>query len=49
MTDPDFPIVTLTVLSFFAGFACAIWLAVAFDHGARQIAEKADSISEEAP
>jgi hypothetical protein len=40
MTDPDFPIITLTILSFFAGFACAIWLAVALDNSARQIAEK---------
>jgi hypothetical protein len=41
MNSPDFPIVLFTILSFFAGFACAIWLAIAYDQGAREIAEKA--------
>ena len=40
MTNPDFPILVLTILSFFAGFAAAIWLAVALDRGAREMAEK---------
>lgn len=40
MTNPDFPYAVLTILAFFAGFACAIWLAVALDQGARKIAEK---------
>jgi hypothetical protein len=47
MIDPDFPVVPLCILAFFAGFACAIWLAIAFDHGAREIAEKTEC--EEAP
>ena len=42
MNNPDFPIVLFTILSFFAGFAAAIWLAISFDQGAREIAEKAD-------
>jgi hypothetical protein len=47
MTNPDFPYFALTILSFIAGFACAIWLAVLFDQGAREIAEK--NKCEEAP
>ena len=47
MTNPEFPIWILTVLSFFAGFAAAIWLAVSIDKDARKIVEKAKS--EEAP
>jgi len=42
MNSPDFPYGVLIFLSFFAGFAAAIWLAIAFDHGAREIAEKAE-------
>jgi len=42
MNNPDFPVLALTILSFFAGFAAAIWLAITFDQGAREIAEKAD-------
>jgi hypothetical protein len=42
MTNSDFPILVLTILSFLAGFAAAIWLAIVFDHGAREIAEKDD-------
>jgi len=46
MNSPDFPSLALTILSFFAGFAAAIWLAVTFDQGAREIKEKDDSSSE---
>jgi hypothetical protein len=40
MTEADFPIAAFIILSFFAGFAAAIWLAIVFDQGAREIAEK---------
>jgi len=40
MTNPDFPYGVLIFLSFVAGFAAAILVAVLFDHGAREIAEK---------
>jgi hypothetical protein len=40
MTNPDFPFAALIILSFFAGFAAAIWLAIVFDQGAREITEK---------
>jgi hypothetical protein len=42
MNSPDFPFASLLILTFFAGFACAIWLAVTLDEGAREIAEKAE-------
>jgi len=42
MNSPDFPILPLFILTFFAGFAAAIWLAITFDQGAREITEKAD-------
>ena len=42
MNNPDFPVLALTILSFFAGFATAIWLAITFDQGAREIKEKDD-------
>jgi len=47
MNSPDFPYLALTILSFFAGFAAAIWLAIAYDRGAREIKEKDNT--EEAP
>jgi hypothetical protein len=47
MTSPDFPLLPLFILTFFAGFAAAIWLAVSIDKDARKIVEKAKS--EEAP
>jgi hypothetical protein len=40
MTEADFPFAALLILTFFAGFAAAIWLAIVFDQGAREIAEK---------
>ena len=40
MTNPDYPVVAFIILSFFAGFACAIWLAVTMDQDAREMAEK---------
>jgi hypothetical protein len=46
MIDPDFPLIPLFILTFFAGFACAIWLAVALEDGARQMAEKIDDQTE---
>ena len=49
MTNPDFPVLALTILSFFAGFAAAIWLAITFDQGAREIAEKNEKVTEETP
>lgn len=49
MNESDFPAWILIVLSFFAGFAAAIWLAVALDEGAREIAEKDETLTEEAP
>jgi hypothetical protein len=49
MTNPDFPFAALVILSFFAGFAAAIWLAIVFDHGAREIAEKDETLTEETP
>lgn len=48
MTNLDFPILALTILSFFAGFAAAIWLANAYDQGAREIKEKDDEPADEA-
>jgi hypothetical protein len=42
MTESDFPFAALLLLTFFAGFAAAIWLAITFDQGAREIAEKKD-------
>jgi hypothetical protein len=42
MTNPDFPFAALIILSFIAGFAAAIWLAIAFDRGAREIADRTD-------
>jgi len=47
MNSSDFPYGALIILSFFAGFAAAIWLAVTFDQGAREIKEKDNT--EEAP
>lgn len=44
MTNPDFPYLALTILSFFAGFACAIWLAVAMEHDAKDMADKVDDV-----
>jgi hypothetical protein len=44
MIESDFPFAALFILSFFAGFAAAIWLAVVFDQGAREIAEKKDEM-----
>ena len=42
MTDSDFPIAPiLFILGLLSGFATAIWLAITFDRGAREIAEKA--------
>lgn len=40
MSEPQFPFLALVLLSFCAGFGCAIWLAVTFDRGARQIADQ---------
>lgn len=40
MNNPDFPVVALVILSFFAGFACAIWLAITMDKDAREIDDK---------
>jgi hypothetical protein len=39
MTESDFPTAAFIILSFVAGFGCAIWLAVALDHDAREMAE----------
>ena len=41
MTNSDFPFLALNILSFFAGFACAIWVAVTMDHDAKDMADKA--------
>jgi hypothetical protein len=49
MTESDFPFAALIILSFLAGFAAAIWLAVAFDQGAREIADKKEKVTEETP
>jgi hypothetical protein len=49
MTESDFPFTALLILTFFAGFACAIWLAVLFDQGAREITEKKNVIEETPP
>ena len=49
MTTPEFPIIPLFILTFFAGFACAIWLAVALEDGAGQMAEKVDDQTEKGP
>ena len=49
MTNPDFPFTALVILSFFAAFAAAIWLAVAFDKGAREIEEKGEAVTRETP
>jgi hypothetical protein len=40
MNDPDFQFAVVVILSFVAGFGCAIWLAVALDHDAREMAER---------
>jgi len=40
MTNPEIPLLLLAGLCFLAGFAAAILVAVAFDRGAREIAEK---------
>ena len=37
MNNSDFPLIALIILSFFAGFACAIWLAVTMDRDARKM------------
>jgi hypothetical protein len=43
MTNPDFPYdALLFILGLLSGFGTAIWLAITFDQGAREIAEKAD-------
>jgi hypothetical protein len=42
MNDPDFQFAVVVILSFVAGFGCAIWLAVALDQDARAMAERTD-------
>lgn len=42
MNESDFPTAALIILSFVAGFAAAIWLAVALEHDAREMAERAE-------
>ena len=46
MTTPEFPIIPLFILTFFAGFACAIWLAVTLDRDAPKVAQKMDDQTE---
>ena len=48
MSNPDFPILVLTILSFFAGFAAAIWLAVALDRGAKEMEHTNDHAEQKA-
>lgn len=46
MTESAFPDLTILILGFCAGFACAIWVAVAIEHGAHKIAEQLDEQGE---
>ena len=46
MNSSDFPYGALIILSFFAGFAAAILLAVLLHRGAREIAEKQEAEDE---
>jgi zinc transporter ZupT len=39
MTESNFPYGVLIFLSFVAGFACAIWIAVTIEDGAKKISE----------
>ena len=41
MTTPEIPPLLLNGLCYLAGFVSAIWLAITFDKGAHEIAEKA--------
>jgi hypothetical protein len=41
MTESDIHFAISIALSFVAGFASAVWLAVALDRGAKEMAEKA--------
>jgi hypothetical protein len=38
--DTEIPWMALVILSFFAGFACAIWLAITMDKDAREMDDK---------
>lgn len=46
MIDSPFPDIAVLILGFLAGFASAIWLAVALEDGARKMAEKAHDQAE---
>ena len=41
--DPEIPWLALVILSFFAGFAFAIWLAITMDKDARKMVDKMES------
>ena len=47
MNNPEFPTLTLVILSFFAGFAAAIWLAVAIDRDAKQVEQVNEQTNKE--
>ena len=47
MTESAFPDLTILILGFCAGFACAIWFAVAIEHGAHKIAEQMEEQARE--
>jgi hypothetical protein len=40
INDPGIPMLALIILSFFAGFAFAIWLAITMDKDAREMDDK---------
>jgi hypothetical protein len=42
MADPDIHFAISIALSFVAGFASAVWLAVLLDRGAKEMKEKTD-------
>jgi capsular polysaccharide biosynthesis protein len=44
MIDPDIHFAISIVLSFIAGFASAIWLAVLLDRGAKKMKERTDEM-----